>query len=140
MGRVNWVFREPERDSELAAALRRIEPALDRSTEEALRLRILQAARAKSIEMNVSAPRWWEWISAWIPVAVPMGLTACLAAALLLPGTGELVGTGESSAETGADSAMVLATFSDAGFGSQVTARLIAPESDDWLLSPASVR
>jgi hypothetical protein len=140
MGRVNWVFREPERDSELAAALRQIEPAPDRSAEEALRLRILQAVRAKSIELNANAPRWWEWISAWIPVAVPIGLTACLAAAFLLPGTGELVGAGESSAETGADSAMVLATFSDAGFGSQVTARLIAPEGDDWLLSQAFVR
>jgi hypothetical protein len=140
MGRVNWVFREPERDSELAAALRRIEPAPDRSGEEALRLRILQATRARSIELNASAPRWWEWISGWIPVAVPIGLTACLAAALLLPGKGELVGAGEYSAETGADSAMVLATFSDAGFGSQVTARLIAPEGDDWLLSQAFVR
>ena len=54
MGRVNWVFREPERDSELAAALRRIEPAPDRAAEEALRLRILQAARAKSIENTIS--------------------------------------------------------------------------------------
>ena len=140
MGRVNWVFHEPERDSELAAALRQIEPLPDRSAEEALRLRILQAARARSIGLNASAPRWWEWISAWIPVAVPMGVTACLAAALLLPGTGELVGAGAYGGETGADSAMVLATFSDAGFGSQVTAQLIAPEGDDWLLSQAFVR
>jgi hypothetical protein len=140
MGRVNWLFREPERDSELAAALRRIEPAPDRSGEEALRLRILQAARAKSIELSASAPRWWEWISAWIPMAVPIGLTAGLAALLLLRGTGELTGAGASSAETAADSAMVLATFSDAGFGSQVTRQLIAPEADDWLLSQALVR
>jgi hypothetical protein len=72
-------------------------------------------------------------------VAVPVGLTACLAAALLLPGEGDLVGAGESAAETGADSAMVLATFSDPGFGHQVTARLIAPEGDDWLLAQAFV-
>jgi hypothetical protein len=137
---MTWLFPEPERDPELAAALRRIEPAPDRSGEEALRLRILQAARAKSRELNAGGPRWWEWISAWIPVAVPIGLTACLAAALLLRGTGELAGAGESSTETAADSAMVLATFSDAGFGSQVTAQLIAPEGDDWLLSQALVR
>jgi len=137
---VNWLFREPRRDPELAAALRRIEPAPDRSVEEALRLRILDAAGARSTGLNAAAPRWWEWISAWIPVAVPIGLTACLAAALLLPGRGDLVGAGEYIGETGTDSAMVLATFSDAGFGSQVTAQLIAPEGDDWLLAQAFVR
>jgi hypothetical protein len=137
---VNRLFHEPTRDPELAAALRRIEPEPDRSGEEALRIRILEGARAKSIELSAGAPRGWEWISAWIPLAVPIGVTACLAAALLLPGTGELVGAGAESAETGADSAMVLATFSDAGFGSQVTAHLIAPEGEDWLLSQAFVR
>jgi hypothetical protein len=140
MGRVNWLFREPRRDPELAAVLRRIEPASDRSLEEALRLRILEAARARAARLKAATPPWWEWISAWIPVAVPVGLTACLAAALLLPGEGDLVGAGESAAETGADSAMVLATFTDPGFGNQVTARLIAPEGDDWLLAQAFVR
>jgi hypothetical protein len=137
---MTWLFPEPERDPELAAVLRRIERAPDRSGEEALRLRILQAARATSIELNASAPRWWELISAWIPVAVPIGVTACLAAALLLRGTGEAARATVYSAETAADSAMVLATFSDAGFGSQVTAQLIAPEGDDWLLSEVFVR
>jgi hypothetical protein len=92
------------------------------------------------LELNAGAPRWWEWISAWIPLAVPIGVTACLAAALLLRGTGELAGAGEYGAETAADSAMVLATFSDASFGSQVTAQLIAPQGEDWLLSEALVR
>jgi hypothetical protein len=139
MGRVNWLFREPRRDPELARALRRLEPASDRSLEESLRLRILEATRARSARLKAVTPPWWEWISSWIPVAVPIGLTACLAAALLLPGEADLVGAGES-AETGADSAMVLATFSDPGFGSEVTARLIAPEGDDWLLAQAFVR
>jgi hypothetical protein len=137
---MKWLFPEPERDPELAAALRRIEPAPDLSGEEALRLRILQAVRGQSLELHAGPPRWWEWISAWIPLAVPIGVTACLAAALLLRGTGELPGAGVYSAETAADSAMVLATFSDAGFGRQVTAQLIAPEGDDWLLSEALVR
>ena len=137
---MNWLFPEPERDPELAAVLRRIEPAPDRSGEEVLRRRILQAARGKSLQVNTGAPRWWEWISAWIPVAVPIGVTACLAAALVLRGTGALAGANESSAETAADSALVLATFSDAGFGSQVTAQLIAPEGDEWLLSEVLVR
>jgi hypothetical protein len=137
---MTWLLSEPERDPELAAVLRRIEPAPDLSGEEALRLRILRAARGKAREVNADAPRWWEWISGWIPVAVPMGVTACLAAALLLRGTGELGGAGGYGTETAADSAMVLATFSDAGFGSQVTAQLIAPEGDEWLLSEAFVR
>ena len=137
---MNWLFPEPDRDPELAAVLRRIEPAPDRSGEEALRLRILRAARGRSLQVSTGALRWWEWISAWIPVAVPIGVTACLAAALLLRGTGEAARAAVYSAETAADSAMVLATFSDAGFGSQVTAQLIAPEGADWLLSEVLVR
>ena len=72
---MTWLLSEPERDPELAAALRRIEPAPDLSGEEALRLRILRAARGKAREVNAGAPRWWEWISGWIAVAVPMGAT-----------------------------------------------------------------
>ncbi|MFL5494500.1 MAG: hypothetical protein ACJ8DC_08980 [Gemmatimonadales bacterium] len=137
---MKWLFPEPERDPRLAAALRRIDPTPDLSEEEALRLRILQAVRGMSQGLNAGPPRWWEWISSWIPVAVPMGVTACLAAALLLRATGESPAASVYSAETAADSAMVLATFSDAGFGNQVTAQLIAPEGDDWLLAEVIVR
>ena len=137
---MNWLLPQPDRDPELAAALRLIEPVPDRSAEEALRRRILEAARARPAGLNAVSPRWWEWISTWKPVAVPMGVMACLVAALLLPGKGDLVVTAEDALETDVDSAMVLATFSDPGFGNQVTTGLIAPQGRDWLLTQAFVR
>jgi hypothetical protein len=104
---------------------------------EQLRRRILSAARPQLGALGTSAPQWWEWVSGWMRVAVPVGLAASLAAALLLPRSGEVSGFRAYTAEAGADSTLVLAAFSEAAAGRQLAAHLIAPEGNDWLLEQA---
>jgi hypothetical protein len=131
------LFGEPRRDPELGAALRRLESASPMGSAEELRRRILSAARPKLGALGARAPHWWEWISGWMRVAVPVGLAASLAAALLLPRSGEVTNFGAYTAEVGADSTLVLAAFSEPSAGRQLAAHLIAPEGNDWLLEQA---
>jgi hypothetical protein len=134
MGRVSWLFREPEQDPRLGEALRQLEATPDDA--DRLRQRITAAARARLATGRAPAPRWWEWIDRWIPVAVPVGLAVSVAGALLLPSDGELSFSRSASAELVADSALVTAAFSDQLSG-ELAAGLIAPESDEWLLEQA---
>ena len=131
---MSWLFREPERDPRLGQVLRQLEATPDDA--DRLRQRITAAARARLANARVPAPRWWEWIDRWIPVAVPVGLAVSVAGALLLPGSGELSVSRSVSAELVADSALVTAAFSDQ-LGGELAAGLIAPESDEWLLEQA---
>ena len=131
------LYGEPRRDPELGAALRRIESASPMDDGEELRHRILSAARPRLLGLGTRAPHWWEWISGWMRVAVPVGLAASLAAGLFLPRSGEIATLASYTAEAGADSTLVLAAFSEPSAGGRLAAHLIAPESKDWLLEQA---
>ena len=134
---MSWLFREPPHDPKLGAALRRIETTVPLGDSEPLRQRIGAAARPKLAELRSPAPRWWELISRWMPVAVPVGLAASLAAGLLVPASGEITTLAGYAADAGADSTLVIAAFSEVGIGGQLAAHLVAPESGDWLFEQA---
>lgn len=134
---MSGVFRDPERDPALGDALRRIEAARESGDLEALRRRILAAARPRLSRLGVPALRWWEWISGWTRVAVPVGLAASLAAGLLVQASGTTTVFSSYSTDLGSDSTLVLAAFSEPASGSRFTAHLIAPEGNDWLLEQA---
>ena len=133
-------FGEPERDPQLSEALRRLEAPLASEDAEVLHRRIMAAARTRSAELRTSAPRWWEGIDRWIPVAVPLGFALSLAAGLLLPGTGDLVPSSSYAAEAAADSTLATAAFSDEVGAEQVAARLIAPQGGEWLFEQAVIQ
>jgi hypothetical protein len=137
MGRMNGLFQEPKRDRVLGEALRQIESGAGLADAEILRRRIVAAARSRLAELARPAPRWWEMISGWSRVAVPVGLAASLAAGLLVQGSVTGADSALSAGELGADSTLVIAAFSEPSSGRLLTAHLIAPEGSDWLLEQA---
>jgi anti-sigma factor RsiW len=134
---MNRLFRDPPHDRALGAALRKMEVGLS-ADNEPLRQRILAAASPMLAELRSPVFQWWEWISRWMPVAVPVGLAGALAAGLLVPGVTDL--TDPVATEVGADSTLVIAAFSEGSAGGQLAGSLIAPESGDWLLQQAVVQ
>jgi hypothetical protein len=134
------LFGEPRRDPELGAALRRIESASPTGDAEVLRRRILTAARPRLVGLGTRAPHWWEWISGWMRIALPVGLAASFVAGLLLPRSGEMALLSSYTTETGADSTLIVAAFSEPSARGQLAAHLIAPEGSDWLLEQALTR
>jgi hypothetical protein len=136
MDRMNELFHEPERDPELGEALRRLEAALTAPESEILRRRILAAARPKLARLGLGPPRWWEWISAWTRVAVPVGLAATLVAGLLVQGS-DTSSAVAADGELGTDSTLVLAAFAEPESGNQLTAHLVVPEGSSWLFQQA---
>jgi hypothetical protein len=134
---MKWLFREPARDPRLGAALRQLERGSGRDDTE-LRQGIVTAARPQLDALRSRQPRWWEWISRWMPVAVPLGLAASLLAGLILPGTEEITPSSSLySAEPVADSTLLSAAYSEGPTGSQLAANLVAPGEGDWLLEEA---
>lgn len=129
------LFREPPRDPELGDSLRQMEAASTPGDDDALRMRIVAAARPRLAELRVPVRRWWEWISGSVRVAIPVALAACVAAALLVPGSSDYVGTEVSTTLAGVDSTLVLAAFSAPGSGNLLASHLIAPASADSLLA-----
>ena len=136
---MSWLIREPQHDPQLAAALRQMEGHSPLPDAEPLRQRIMADARPRLSAFRSVPPRWWEWISRWMPMAVPVGLAASLAAALLVPAGGEIT-TPRYTADAGADSTLMIAAFSEGSAGGQLTAHLVAPESGDWLLEQAVIQ
>jgi hypothetical protein len=136
MDRMNGLFQEPKRDRVLGEALRQIDSVAGPADAEILRRRIVAAARSRLAELTRPAPRWWEMISGWSRVAVPVGLAASLAAGLLVQGSVTADST-LAVGELGADSTLVIAAFSEPRSGRLLTAHLIAPEGSDWLLEQA---
>jgi hypothetical protein len=134
---MSWLFREPPHDPALAAALRGLEAESPSGDADFLRRRIMSAAAPKLRQLRSPAPRWWEWISRWMPVALPVGLAVSLAAGLLLPSSGDLANVASSSSDAGADSTLVIAAFSEASAGGELAAHLVAPASGDWLFEQA---
>jgi hypothetical protein len=126
---MSWLFREPSRDPKLGEALRRLD-VVSGLDDSQLRQRIGAAAATTLVNLRAPAPRWWEWISRWMPVAVPVGLAASLVAGLLVPEAEEVASAGYSS-EVAADSTLVLAAFSAVAEGGQLAAYVVAPQSGD---------
>jgi hypothetical protein len=133
---MKWLFRDPAPDPRLGAAMRQVERRSRRDDTE-LRERILAAATPQLSALRSRQPRWWEWISRWMPVAVPLGLAALLIAGLILPKTEELTPRSSYSAEFVADSTLLSAAYSEGAGGSQLAAHLVAPGEGDWLLEEA---
>jgi hypothetical protein len=133
---MSYVFREPDRDPRLSDALRRVDdkPVDD---DHALRQRIMDAARPTLAALRTAGRPWWSWLSAWVRVAVPVSVAAGLAAALFLPGRGDVVTDEATASTTAVDSTIVSAALSSPGSGGQLTEHLIAPEAGDWLLAQA---
>ena len=92
-------YREPARDPELSAALGRIEETPLETENDMLRGRIVAAARSRLASLATPDPHWWELVSARARVMVPVGLAAALAAALLMPGSGEMSAAGPYALE-----------------------------------------
>lgn len=135
---MNWLFREPSRDPKIGVALRTLETdGADSRNPDLLRQRILSAAGPSLRKLRSPAPQWWEWISRWMPIAVPVGLAASLAVSSLVPGPTDIVNVASANAEAGADSTLVIAAFSESGTGSELAGRLVAPSSGDWLFEEA---
>jgi hypothetical protein len=137
MGGMNWLFREPRRDPELGAALSRMEGDVASRDAELLRQRIVAAARPKLAQLRAPSLRWWEWITRWMPVAVPVGLAALLAGGLLVPGGSYLSNLTAYAVDASSDSTLVLAAYSEPGTVGQLTTHIIAPENPNWLLEQA---
>jgi hypothetical protein len=130
---MRWLLGEPDRDPKFAAALRRADPEPDPARGEELRRRIMARARPRLAELQLPTGHWWDWLSGWVRIALPIGVAAGLAAGLLLPRNVETDSLGSTTAEAGADSTLIAAAFSEPSAGGQVAAHLIAPESNDWL-------
>lgn len=134
---MNWPLREPDRDPKLAAALRQLEPAPHPAGAENLRRRIMSRARPRLAESTLPAARWWEWLSRWVRIAVPIGLAASLAAGLVLPRSSDMTFSGRYPNDIGSDSTLMAAAFSEPLARGLLAAHLIAPEGNDWLLEQA---
>jgi hypothetical protein len=131
------LFREPERDPVLGAALRQLEDASTPADAGVLRRRILTAARPTLARLGSASPPWWEWISRWNRIALPLGLAASIGAGILVLGNGGGAFLANSNPDLESDSTLVLAAFSEPAAGSELTGYLIAPEANDWLLQQA---
>jgi hypothetical protein len=137
---MRWLLGEPGRDPELAAALRQADSVPDATRGEDLRRRIMARARPRLAEPQLPTKHWWDWLSGWVRIALPVGLAASLAAGLLLPHSVETDSLGSYTAEAGADSTLIVAAFSEPSARGQLAAHLIAPESNDWLLEQVLTR
>src|SRR4029453_16900954 len=100
---MKWLFQEPRRDPKLGDALRRLERPT-RQDHADLRQRIVAAAAPQLIGLRSPGRHWWEWVTRWMPVAIPLGLAASLAAGLILPAVEEVSPTTDYAVETSADS------------------------------------
>ncbi|MFL5447220.1 MAG: hypothetical protein ACJ8A6_08415 [Gemmatimonadales bacterium] len=133
---MNWLFQEPRRDPELGEALRRLERP-SRQDDADLRQQIVAAATPQLSILRSPGRHWWEWVIRWIPVAIPLGLAASLAAGLILPPAEEVSPNTDYSTETSADSTLLAAAYSEESEAGQLAAHVVAPESDDWLFEQA---
>jgi hypothetical protein len=133
---MNWLFQEPRRDPELGDALRMLDrPSLQDDAD--LRQRIVAAATPHLSALRSPGRHWWEWVTRWMPVAIPLGLAASLAAGLILPADEGVSPSTDYATETSADSTLLAAAYSEDSDAGQLAAHVVAPESGDWLFEQA---
>lgn len=139
---------EPARDPELAASLRRAggEDALhlpDEIRAAARRREIVRAAgpllarlRHRAARLTTPAASWWEWTASWSRPAIPIGLAAAIAAAMLVAASRER--TAEVLRDGAADDrvSLVTAALRSAPAPEAVEA-VIGPAWRDWLFAAA---
>jgi hypothetical protein len=133
---MNWLFQEPRRDPKLGAALRQLERA-SRQDDADLHQRIVAAATPQLNALGSPGRQWWEWVTRWMPVAIPVGLAASLAAGLILPEAEEVSPITEYTTETSADSTLLAAAYLEGSDAGRLAAHLVAPENGDWLFEQA---
>ena len=133
---MTWLFQEPRRDPELGDALRRLERPSRRDDCD-LRQRIVAAATPQLTGLRSPIRHWWEWVTRWMPVAIPLGLAASLAAGLILPPAEEVSPTTGYATETSADSTLFAAAYSEEADAGQLASGVVAPEGGDWLFEQA---
>ncbi|MFN8651657.1 MAG: hypothetical protein U0133_07125 [Gemmatimonadales bacterium] len=130
-----WL-NEPERDPRLKDALARREPAPDPLGERQLVDRIMRDARPVLAARRAPARSWWDQVAAWSRFAVPAAAGVGLVAALVLASE-----YGTISPEWASDSVTVSETVLSAATlpagEVQVEDQLVAPVSDEWLISGA---
>lgn len=133
------LFKEPDRDPRLGAALRGAESFEPGLTDDELGRRILQAARPvlARLRPGTRPPSWWEWTAVWARLAVPIGLAAGLGAILLAGAGTSRLETAWATDSVTVTETMLAAAASPAPAESQVADLLIAPATDEWLLNGA---
>ncbi|HKG34653.1 MAG TPA: hypothetical protein VKB22_13000 [Gemmatimonadales bacterium] len=136
---MKWLFQEPRRDPELGDALRKLERVSGQDDAD-LRQRILAAATPQLNAMRSPSRQWWEWVTRWMPVAIPLGIAASLAAGLILPAAEEVSLLTDYTTEALGDSTLLAAAYSEESDAGQLTAHVVAPESGDWLFEQAVAR
>jgi hypothetical protein len=142
---------EPERDPELARAIRDAEgPPLGRARLELLRTRIAVAALA-ALDANRERT-WWEWTSRWARTEVALAAAATVLAAVI--GGATTIGRGGLTSDTtvavtslsrsslGADhlDSLVTRSVTSAASSEQVMNALVGPASGEWLLTATVLR
>ena len=143
---------EPERDAQLARAIRAAEgspPSVARL--EMLRTRIAAAAAAVLEARRERA--WWEWMTRWARTEVTLAVAATILAAVI--GGATTIGRGEIGADTvgvvtsgptgGPTSgarldSVVTRAFTTGASSEQVMNAVVGRASGEWLLTEAVAR
>jgi hypothetical protein len=130
--------REPERDPQLARALRQADAGRSDEELERLRRRVMAAAREQLAGLAAARQPWWAWAAGWGRVAVPIGLAASLAAGVVLARS--TLSDSTVVAEVESESSLVLREVALASGSDVVTSQLALPSSQDALLDAAITR
>ena len=136
---MTYLFREPERDPELGNALRRLESEEPTERADALRQRIVGAALPGLARLRSPAPSWWQWLSAWNRVTLPLGAAAALVAGVLIYDSGDSAVLTPST-EVSSDSSLVLSALAGPESSDQPAPVVIVPEGNEWLFEQAATQ
>ena len=139
---------EPERDAQLARAIRAAEGApLSMARLELLRARIASAATGALEARRERA--WWEWMARWARTEVALAVAATILAAVI--GGAASIGRGEIAGDTVAAFAsvprqaagatrldsVVARAFAAGASSEQVMNALVGPSNGEWLVTAA---
>lgn len=129
------VDRDPPRDAELTAALRRRD-AIDSDTD-VLRQVIAASARERLARLEYG-DRWWDWTARWAGAAIPI---ACAAGIVGVAATAMLaVPVAEEQQALRAPVVAFATVASPAVTGTQLIDSLVGPATHDWVLNGAVSR
>jgi hypothetical protein len=136
MTQKTFLYRGPNRDPRLTAALRHLEEPISQAEADRLRAAILAAAKPTLLAIRERNTPWWEWASRWRRVVVPLGVAASLAAGVLVARS-DLGRAVLADAAAASDHAMVLSAATMATGAELVTSELVLPMSRDALMGSA---
>lgn len=127
---------EPDRDPRLKDALARRESGPDPLRERQLVERIMREARPELSRRRTPARSWWDQVAGWSRFAVPAAAGVGLVAALVLVSErGQINPTWTSDSVTVSETVLSAATLPAGEL--QVEDQVVAPVSDEWLISGA---